>query len=96
MGAKALQGLGWLYYAQGDHATARSHLEESVALSREVGDMAVLGHSLGFLSQVVLGLGDLSRARSLAEEGLALLREAGAQWELGIAFTNLGNVVRAQ
>ena len=56
--AKALYGVGHLGWTTGDHAAARSRLEESVALWRELGDRQSLAHPLQYLSVEFLGQGE--------------------------------------
>jgi non-specific serine/threonine protein kinase len=88
--AKALHALGVLIhrsadYAAGDQELARSRLEESIEIYRELGDgpgAAVVLWNLGRLSNEA---GDLETARSSLEEGLELERRSGN--ERGIAQT---------
>jgi tetratricopeptide (TPR) repeat protein len=94
--AKALAGAGRLAYRQGDYSAARSLLEESLALRREVGDKAGIAWSLTHLAMaqlqqmVVSGQGDYSTARSLQEEGLTLHRELGDKWGIALSLEQLG------
>jgi hypothetical protein len=56
---------------------ARERLEESLALSREVGDLRNTSMSLFNLGMVELTRGDLDRGATLLEEGARITRELG-------------------
>ncbi len=94
--AKALSGGGFLAWMQGDQATARSQLEESVALWREVGDKQGLAQALRFLSGSFESRGDYAAARPLAEESVELFREGEDRFGLGITLSRLGITALAQ
>ncbi len=94
--AKALCGAGWLAYAQGDLATARPRLEQSVAVYWETDDKRGLAYALGFLPVVLAYQGDFAPADSAAEESVRLFREVGDQWGLAIALTDRGVVAEAR
>src|SRR5688500_14869938 len=82
--AKAISGGGFLAWMQGDQNTARSQLEESVTLWREVGDRQGLAQALRFLSGSFESQGDYTVARPLAEESVELFREGEDKFGLGI------------
>jgi hypothetical protein len=69
--------LGCAAYEQNDYAEARSRLEESLTLFRELGDTWGLAGAHGALGRVAYEQGDDAQARSLQEEGLILVRELG-------------------
>lgn len=94
--AKALCGAGWLAYAQGDLATARPRLEQSVEVYRETDDRRGLAYALAFLPVVLAYQGDFAPADSAAEESVRLFREVGDQWGLAIALTDRGIVAEAR
>lgn len=81
---------------QGDQDTARSQLEESVALWREVGDKQGLAQALRFLSGSFESRGDYAAARPLAEESVDLFREGEDTFGLGITLSRLGITALAQ
>jgi predicted ATPase/DNA-binding SARP family transcriptional activator len=98
--AKALLGAGSLAIVQGDFAGARSRLEESVALWRELGEKRSLAHALSILGVMS---GDPGAARAYGAESVALMRAVGNTWDLawslvflGLATTRLGDAARAQ
>jgi DNA-binding CsgD family transcriptional regulator len=66
-----------LFDSQGDPATIRALLEESLALSQEVGDMEGIESFFFFSGQLALSQGDIATARSLAEKSLVINREIG-------------------
>ncbi|MFL5732491.1 MAG: tetratricopeptide repeat protein, partial [Chloroflexia bacterium] len=90
--ARALNGAGALAALQGDYATARSMYEESLAISRELGDKRGIAVSLGNLGNVAYGQGDYAIAHSLYEGSLALMRELGVSWGIGWILAGLGGV----
>jgi predicted ATPase/DNA-binding SARP family transcriptional activator len=98
---KALYAVGWITWWQGDPVSARSWLEQSIAVWYDLDSQAesVLDgrvHAQFFLSYVMLGQGDAAGARPLAEECLAVARTVGDPWRLGFALSGVGNVARAQ
>ena len=84
--AKALNQAGILAYFQDDITTAYALQEESVALSRELGDKRDLAQALCDLGVAVLEQGDLTQARSLIEESIALFRQIDDKSGLGRAL----------
>jgi predicted ATPase/DNA-binding CsgD family transcriptional regulator len=94
--AKALSGKGFLAWMQGDQATARSQLEESVTLYRELGAKQGLAQALRFLSGSFESRGDYAVARPLAEESVKLFREKEDKFGLGITLSRLGITALAQ
>lgn len=94
--AEALAGVGILAWLQGDHDVARSRLEESVALCRDLDYRYGLVHPLHFLSMEMLGRGDTTAARSMAEESVEIAREGGEGFDLAIVLANLGLAAHTQ
>jgi non-specific serine/threonine protein kinase len=94
--AKTLSGGGFLAWMQGDQETARSRLEESVALWRELGDEQGLAQALRFLSGSFESQGDYAAARPLAEESVELFRKGEDRFGLGITLSRLGITALAQ
>jgi len=94
--AKALFGEGVLAWAQGDHAAAKSQLEESVAIWREIQDRLGLAHALHFFSVELLGHGENARARALAEESVAIFRQSEDRFGLAASLASLGVVALTQ
>lgn len=90
--AKALFGAGFLSWTQGDEATARDRLEESVAISREVRDERGTSYALHVLSTILLGQGERERARACAEESVRLIRGQDDAFGLALALASQGVV----
>ena len=60
---KALFGAGWLDCYMGRYEEAQRHLEESLAIAREIGDKRRVAAGLQPLAMAFLGQGDLGTAR---------------------------------
>jgi predicted ATPase/DNA-binding CsgD family transcriptional regulator len=86
--AKALGGIGWLAYGQGDLDRMKESATEGLKLSSEAGLGGYhRGLFLGVLSPASWQEGDFERATELAEESLRLSREAN---DLGGMAESLG------
>jgi predicted ATPase/DNA-binding CsgD family transcriptional regulator len=90
MRAKALCGLGWINSFVGDIDAARSALEESVAIFRELGDKAGQAEAQSELAEGVYLRDDVAAARRLFEDCLELAREANEPWILSMLLRTLG------
>lgn len=89
---------GWMAYLLGDLPTARSLVEESVAMVRELTPgskrfQAASAHSLG---EIMRAQGDLPQARSYFEEGLSLARQAEIKALEVDCLSGLGAISRAE
>jgi len=92
--AAALTGLGTMVHEQGDFETARSLLEESLEIYRELDDRQGIAGALNNLGWIALWLSDPDSARSLNEEAVQLNREIGDERGLALALDNLGWVAQ--
>jgi predicted ATPase/DNA-binding CsgD family transcriptional regulator len=92
--AKALSTAGRLALVQGDYRAARSQLEASLAIWRELDRGEQLVDALHDLGQAAHSQGDHARARSLLEESLGLARELGDEIRLYLALDHLGELVQ--
>jgi ATP/maltotriose-dependent transcriptional regulator MalT len=81
---------------QGDTATARSRVEESLALFKELGDRQNVAQSLGILAWILFVQGDYPKARDLLAESLTLARKMGSKWYIAACLVGLGAVVAKQ
>ncbi len=88
--AKALGGAGYLATNQGDYPGALALLEESLAVSRELGDRPGIALSLNSLGRLAWFQGDFVRAAAFYNESLGLFRELGARDRISILLNNLG------
>jgi len=69
--------------------------QESVAVSRAVGDTSCLGVALGMLAFILLRR-DPATARPYAEEALALVREQGISWREALLLGYLSSIAAAE
>ncbi len=90
--ARALHGVGTIIHELSDYAEARSFMEESLSIWRELGDKQGVAVALNSLGWLAFQLGDFGTARSLSEEGLLLHRELGERRGVAVALFNLGMV----
>lgn len=95
--AKALAQAGDLAIEQeGDYGTARLMYEESLSISRELGDRPVAAASLLGLGAVARAGGDMAKAQALCEQALATWQELDEQWGIAWALHELGDVAYEQ
>ena len=97
--AKVLYGAGCLAGAEGNSLAARTLLEESVNLWRELGSTGLIGlaHTLSILGQIMRHLvGDLATSRALINEAIILFREQDERWGLAWALSYMGMTLRDQ
>lgn len=90
--ASALMGLGVLLWRQGNYATARPLMEESLALQRAHGDQEGIAYALQNLGNLATHLGDFASARTYQDENLAIRRQLGEKSHLADALFSRGNV----
>jgi predicted ATPase len=88
--ARALLGAGSLANYQADYARARSLVEASLALYRELNDRQGIAYCLNLLSHGQMMTGDLAGSKASLEEGLAIVRELGDNRGIGYALFFLG------
>ena len=101
--ARVLRGAGMLAWRQSEVEQAGMLMEESLALSREIGDAAAISRDLQSLATVEIARGNHARGVALLEECLAGDRASGDKegvaYDLGsladLAFY-LGQYTRAQ
>ena len=94
--AVALSGAGILALAQGDRASASTHLEEALALRREAGDRSGVAGALNALGNVAFLEGDVPGAHARYTEALALGRELGDRRRIAYTLSNLASVTYRQ
>jgi serine/threonine protein kinase/tetratricopeptide (TPR) repeat protein len=88
--AKALSGLGYvLWWKEGKAAEARQLQEESLAISREIGDQKGIAEALLWIAKMHLSQGDLVRARERFDEALAISRAVGDQRTVAYCLDNI-------
>jgi predicted ATPase len=94
--AKALNGAGVLAESQGDWDTATRLHEESLEISRQIGDQHGVAWSLNNLGVVAINQGDYTRAQALLEENLAVAEEAHDTANIATALNDLGLIAHAR
>ena len=92
--AKALNGIGYLYWVDINPQDRRLELEEALSIGRELGDpwnTATALRNLGLHENIQ---GNYSQARSFLEQSLEIWREMGPEWKLESSriLTFLGDV----
>ena len=80
----------------GHYAEALVHLQECLAIARELGDQRMIAAVLQPLGFAASGHGDLAAARAYLVEGLALARELGDKRELLGALNSMAQLNRAE
>jgi non-specific serine/threonine protein kinase len=94
--AEALQGAAVLARRQGAQAVAERHLNESLAIRRELGNPRGIASTLQALGSLAHDRGHGERAQSLYEESLAMFRELKDRRSEAGVLHNLGNEAQAQ
>jgi len=94
--ANVLNAAGGLAHFQGDYAVALARHEESLAISRQLGDRKGMAASLGNLGAVAYDQSDYPRARMLMEECLTIARGLGHQAITNTALGNLASIASEQ
>lgn len=85
-GTAALGWRGWLGYAEGDVAAARTDLEQTLQAWRLIGSPWAAAWTLVLLSRLCHASGDLVAAKGHADEALSLARESGNLVAIGFAL----------
>ena len=85
-----------LAHGRGDHARAAALLEESLALTRELGNAGAAGFCLGHLGLVAADQGDYARAKRLLAESLAICRRIGIKLGMAMGLVGLGALAARQ
>ena len=83
---------GYMDFVQGMYPSARTDLEESVALLREIGDKTGMAFSLHPLGMAAHYQSDYAAARTNLEESISLYREVDIKPGLAVALFSMGDV----
>ena len=94
--AKALNGAGGLAWQRGDLQRARAYLEQSLAVSQQLGDKPGMARALTNLANGISALGDHARAKELLERCLALDRELDDKRGIAYSLGGLGDIAFLQ
>lgn len=87
--AKALNALGVLGFGLGDFLGSVKVFEQSVELSRQIGEKHTLSWALSYIGSASAFMGIVENSYSAAEEGLTLARQVGDKVLLGLALINM-------
>ncbi|MFP5282739.1 MAG: ATP-binding protein, partial [Actinomycetes bacterium] len=90
--APALAGAGMLAFLQCDYDIAQERIEESLRLSKELGDEAAVAWALARLGSIARERADYTSAESLHRQALALAQRAGDQHGIGTQLNLLSFV----
>jgi predicted ATPase/DNA-binding CsgD family transcriptional regulator len=94
--ATSLIWLGQVALAKRHYQEARSLLEESLTLSKQLGDKRSMADALLLLAHTAIKRGDYSSAYALLEEDLKLSREISDKWSVVQALYYLAHTLSAQ
>jgi tetratricopeptide (TPR) repeat protein len=92
--AQATEGLGMVAGRRDDLPTAQRRYEESLELSRQLGDKRAVLWSAILAGVTAAALGDYARARERLAEALALGRELRSKGRIALALLDLASVAR--
>src|SRR5262249_29412459 len=90
--ANVLNGAGNLAFYLSEYASARTYLEESISIQREIGNPKGIADALSNLGNVALFQGSYVAARTYFDESLSIRREIGDRRGIASSLGSLGNV----
>lgn len=93
--AKVLLTQGNLYSWMRQPRAALPRFEESLSISRRIGDRPIVAGATSGLGRVYIQLRDFARAQVLLEEAIALRRQHGDH-AIGIEYENMGRLYEAR
>lgn len=93
--ARLLWAAGAMAWDQSDYPTARTRLEASLAIGRELGEPRLIAWPLLHLGLVTLYSGDRAAAHGLFVESVTHFRAAADAWGLTIALVLVGDAIVA-
>ncbi|NCR07268.1 MAG: tetratricopeptide repeat protein [Microcystis aeruginosa LG13-11] len=88
----SLTSLGNVYRSLGEYQKAIEFHQQSLAITREIGDRGGEGKSYGNLGAVYYSLGEYQKAIEFYQQSLAITREIGDRGGEGKSYMGLGNV----
>lgn len=91
--AKVLNVAAMLASLQDDNKTARTLVEESLELSRELAEQQQTGYALYILGRLTRIEGNYAGAVTFLEESLALFRELGLKDDIALVLSDFGLTV---
>ncbi|MDM8567903.1 tetratricopeptide repeat protein [Thiotrichales bacterium HSG1] len=88
----ALNKIGEIRFYIGDYNTALSYLEQSLLITREIGDKQGEGTALNNISQIYDARGDYNTTLSYLKQSLLIRREIGDKKGEGTTSSNIGSI----
>ena len=88
----SLTSLGNVYYSLGEYQKAIEFYQQSLAITREIGDRGGEAYFYGNLGAVYQSLGEYEKAIEFHQQSLAIKREIGDRGGEANSYNNLGNV----
>ena len=88
--AASLTSLGNVYYSLGEYQKAIEFHQQSLAITREIGDRGGEGNSYNNLGNVYYSLGEYQKAIEFYQQSLAITREIGDRGGEASSWFNLG------
>jgi hypothetical protein len=86
-----LNRLSWVPTSRNDFLLAARYAEQSLALSRELGDRMTEANALTNIGNAYIQLADYERGNAFSHQALALYRQLGDHSGEGAVLDNLGN-----
>jgi diguanylate cyclase (GGDEF)-like protein len=88
----AVRNLGFCAFQEADFETAFEHLNESLEIAQEIGDMVLERDSLNFHGAIYHRLGDLDNALNFVQRTFALNLSVHDEAGIAVSLMNLGSL----
>jgi non-specific serine/threonine protein kinase len=88
--------IGVFKWSQGDYEQAKKYSEESLAISKEIGDKKGIVAAMNSLGSIAYYQGDYEQDKKYSEESLAISKEIGDKKGIAISMNSLGNIAYYQ
>lgn len=88
--AGALVGIGWLFWQLGEYQKAKTYLQESITISRQINDPHNLLLALCWLNTVLRELEEIAEVQITLEECVALSQQVKSSWLKALVLANQG------
>ncbi len=93
---KLLFWIGVFKWSQGDYEKAKKYSEESLAISKEIGDKKGIVAAMNSLGSIAYYQGDYEQDKKYSEESLVISKEIGDKKGIAISMNSLGNIAYYQ
>ena len=87
-----LNNISQIHSARGDYETALRYLEQSLEISREIGDRKNEGGALNNIGEIYRARGDYETAFRYLEQSLEISREIGDRSVMCATLFNMGHI----